>query len=174
MRSIISAAVLSVLVAFAAAPAVAAVEAGDRATELVSVKSRSGGKPLKLKAFRGKVVVLTFGASWCKPCKRELPAYDKLAKKYRDARANVAFLAINIDRDAANADKFLREAGGVRNMHVGFDPQGQTVDKYEPGTMPTTYIIDARGIVREVHAGFEKGDEAKIAASVDRLLGLAK
>jgi thiol-disulfide isomerase/thioredoxin len=150
-----------------AAPAWAGgVAKGDRAAEFTGVKDRAG-KPLSLRALRGKVVVLTFGASWCKPCGKELPAYDKLAAKYK-SDDRVAFVAINIDSERANADKFLADAG-VKSLTVGFDPASKTVEKYQPGTMPTTYVIDGNGIVREVHAGYEKGDEAKIARAVDQL-----
>lgn len=157
------------LVLALAAPSLAEVKQGDRAAELANVKDKKGRK-LRLKSYRGKVVVLTFGASWCKPCKKELPAYDVLAKRYKADKADVVFLAVNIDSERANADRFLKDTG-VKNMTVGFDPKGNAVDTYEPGTMPTTYIIDQKGIVRKVHAGYEKGDEREIAATVDKLLG---
>ena len=63
-------------------PALAGVKQGDRAAEFVSVVDASG-KAVSLKAYKDKVVVITFGASWCEPCKKELPAYEKLAQKYQ-------------------------------------------------------------------------------------------
>jgi thiol-disulfide isomerase/thioredoxin len=157
---------LALLLASTTSAAAGGVGAGDRAAEFAGVKD-SSGKPLSLRALRGKVVVLTFGASWCKPCKKELPAYDKLAAQHKSDQG-VVFVAINIDSERANADKFLAETG-VKNLVVGFDPGSATVEKYQPGTMPTTYVIDGNGIVRDVHAGYEKGDEAKIARAVAKL-----
>jgi len=149
-------------------PALAKVSKGDRASELTSIKD-SKKRKVRLRDYRGKVVVLTFGASWCKPCKKELPAYEKLAKKYKKNGKQVVFIAINIDSERKNANAFIKEAG-VKTMLVGFDPNGGAVEKYEPGTMPTTYIIDGKGIVREVHSGYEKGDEKVISKLVDKLL----
>jgi len=146
----------------------AKVSKGDRAVELSTVKTRKNRK-LRLSAYRGKVVVLTFGASWCKPCRKELPAYEKLARRYKKAAKPVVFIAVNIDSERANGEKFVKQAG-LSAVVVGFDTGGGTVDKYEPGTMPSTYIIDAKGIVREVHAGYDSGDEKTVAHLVDGLL----
>ena len=167
-RRAISAVVLAVALTFAAAPSFAGVKKGDRATELGNVKDRRG-KKVKLKQYRGKIVVLTFGASWCKPCRKELPKYNAVAKRYKAQKADVVFVAINIDSERDNANRFLKETGVSKAMRVGFDPNGNAVDKYEPGTMPTTYIIDDKGIVRDVHAGYNKGDEKKIVKKVDAL-----
>jgi thiol-disulfide isomerase/thioredoxin len=166
-RRLCSIAVAALLV-LTAAPGFAKVTKGDRASEFSSVKDKRN-KKLKLRQYRGKVVVLTFGASWCKPCKKELPAYEKLAKKFRKSKSNVEFIAINIDSERENADDFVKKAG-VKVVRVGYDPSGNSADKYEPPTMPTTYIIDQKGIVREVHRGFESGDEKTVEKLVKKLL----
>jgi len=163
----VAAVALLTLVAFAGTSS-AKVSKGDRAAEFSGVKDGKNHN-LKLSAYRGKVVVLTFGASWCKPCGKELPAYEALARKYAKANAAVQFVAVNIDSDHQKAVTFVKQSG-LKTVKVGFDQSSSTVDKYEPGTMPTTYIIDGKGIVREVHAGFEKGDEEEIAKLVDGLL----
>ncbi len=158
----------AVALLLSAGPALAKVSKGDRASELRSIKDKRN-KKVRLRDYRGKVIVLTFGASWCKPCKKELPAYEKLARKYKKNGKKVVFIAINIDSDRENADAFIKEVG-VETMRVGFDPNGNAVEKYAPSTMPTTYIIDGKGIVREVHSGYKKGDEKAIARYVDKLL----
>jgi thiol-disulfide isomerase/thioredoxin len=151
----------------------AEVKSGDRAAELVNIKDRQQ-KKLTLRSYQGKqIVVLTFGASWCKPCRKELPAYDRIARRYQKAKAPVVFVAVNIDSERANADHMIDELGGLKSLRIGFDPQGGAVETYEPGTMPTTYIIDQNGLVRDVHAGFEKGDEEEVAKRVDALLAKA-
>lgn len=160
-------AALAVLVALGSAgSAVAEVDVGDRAPELVQAKD-GRGKRVRLKAHQGKLVVLTFGASWCKPCKKELPAWDKLARKYKGQ--SVVFLAVNIDKDQGKGREFIKEAR-LGAMQSAYEPDGATVESYEPPTMPTTYVIDGRGIVRFRHAGYRAGDEKALSARLDELL----
>ena len=144
--------------------AMAKVKRGDRAAELGNVRDGRGRK-VKLRSLRGKVVVLTFGASWCAPCKRELPAWDKLSKKY--SKKEVVFVAVNIDNSKARGKKFVRDLG-VKHMVVGYDPGKGTADTYDPPTMPTTYVIDKKGIVRDVHSGYRRGDSKKLAAVIEK------
>jgi thiol-disulfide isomerase/thioredoxin len=125
------------------------------------------GKPVKLAELRGKVVVVDFWASWCKPCKKGLPALDALAAAYAARGAKVVFVAINIDGKRANADKLL---AGIKTLTVLFDPGSKTIEVYEPPTMPTTYVIDGGGVIRFVNPSYADGDEKKIAAQIDGLL----
>lgn len=144
---------------FAPHSASAKVRAGDRAADFSSVRNGSG-KKVKLKQYRGKVVVLTFGASWCKPCGKELPAYEKLSKHY--SKKDVVFIAVNIDTTMAKGKRFVRKSG-LKNVLAVYDPQKSAVDSWDPPGMPSTFIIDRKGIVRHVHKGFEPGDEKAIA-----------
>lgn len=144
-----------------AAPADAKVREGDRAAELTAVVTKKG-KKLRLKKHRKSVVVITFGASWCKPCKNELPALEKLAKKY--AGKNVVFIAVNIDEERAKGERFMREAG-LRRVLQAFDSRKAAVKTYDPPTMPTTYVI-RQGIVRHMHEGYRGGDDKKLDAII--------
>jgi thiol-disulfide isomerase/thioredoxin len=145
----------------------AEVKQGDRAPELENAKTATGGK-FRLREHRGKWLALTFGGSWCKPCKKELPQWDKLAAKYR---GRVLFVAVNIDLDPAKGKKFL-DGLKVTQMTRVFMPENKTtsVDSYDPGTFPSTFLIDPNGVVRVVHKGYESGDEAKMARSIDALV----
>ncbi len=160
---------LALALLFTAGAAAAEVRRGGRAAELIAVKSAEG-KRLSLKSLRGKPVVLTFGASWCKPCGEELPAWDKLAKAYA---GRVTFLAVNIDKEPAKGKRFVAKAK-LRHMLVGFEPRGATVEAYDPATMPTTFVIGPSGIVQAVHEGYRAGDEKKLAATLDALLAKSK
>ncbi|MEM9490127.1 MAG: TlpA disulfide reductase family protein [Myxococcota bacterium] len=148
------------------ADALAGVGVGDRAVELSSAKDQRG-KRVKLKSYRGKIVVITFGASWCKPCKKELPAWDKLAGKYKNK--GVVFVAVNIDKDLSKGKAFMKKAK-LKHMRAVYDPSGAAADSYEPPTMPSTYVIDGRGLVRSVHRGYRSGDAKKLARELDTLL----
>jgi thiol-disulfide isomerase/thioredoxin len=165
MRSLILAISLLLL-----APRVAAAEVneGDRAAELVNAKTASG-RAVKLKSYRGKWVVVTFGASWCKPCKAELPAWEKLAKAYKAAGKPVVFIAVNIDQETAKGRKFVSDAG-LSAMIAAFEPSGASAESYDPPTMPSTYVVDPNGLVRERHEGYRSGDEGKLRGKLDGFL----
>lgn len=162
--SIIAAAVA--LLGLLVVPASADVRKGDRASEFRGVKD-ARGKTVTLKAYRGKWVVVTFGASWCKPCKAELPAYEKLARKL--AKKDVVFIAVNIDKDTSKGKAFMKQAG-LKKMRAAYDPRGATADIYSPPTMPTTYIVDPRGLVRDLHQGFRSGDDDDLARTLAKLM----
>lgn len=157
------------LAALIAVPAASAkVRKGDRAAELVQVKTQAG-KAVRLKPLKDQVVVITFGASWCAPCKKELPALEKLARKY--AGKNVVFIAVNIDEERKKGEKFMREVG-LRAVIQAFDTRKGAVNAYDPPTMPTTYVV-RKGLVRHVHKGYRGGDDRKlervIAAELKKL-----
>jgi thiol-disulfide isomerase/thioredoxin len=143
----------------------AKVRKGDRASSFVSVKD-GAGKTFKLKKYKDRVVVLTFGASWCKPCKKELPAFEKLAKKYDIKK--VIFVAVNIDSKLSKGKAFAQKAG-LKKVVALFDPKSSTVESYEPPTMPSTFIIK-KGIVKHVHAGYRSGDIPKLEKLINKEL----
>lgn len=145
----------------------AEVRKGDRAADFVHAVD-AAGKRVSLRSFADRVVVMTFGASWCEPCKRELPAMEKLARTYQQRRAAVVFLAVNIDNEPAKGKKFMQQAG-LRAVHAIFDSSKSTVESYDPPKMPSTFVIRG-GVVRHVHAGFSPGDESALAAAIDREL----
>jgi cytochrome c biogenesis protein CcmG, thiol:disulfide interchange protein DsbE len=148
--------------------ALANVSVGDRAAAFRGVQDASGAN-VTLAAHRGKVVVVTFGASWCAPCRRELPALERLAARYAAQGADVQIIAVNIDRDRATGRRFMSEFG-FEHVQAVFDPNSATARLYDPPAMPSTYIIDKRGLVRAIHEGYRPGDENKIRQAVDRLL----
>lgn len=164
MRRILSAVAALALVAGVASTAAAEVKKGDRAPELDGAKD-ARGKAWKLKAQRGKWVVMTFGGSWCKPCKKELPAWDKLAAKWK---GQAVFVAVNLDNDPAKGKKFM---DGLKIAHMVrlYAPEEKTAaaDIYSPPTQPTTFVIDPKGVVVAMHESYSSGDEGKL----DKLLG---
>jgi thiol-disulfide isomerase/thioredoxin len=137
---------------------------GERATDFTL--RDLAGKPVRLSELRGSVVLLDFWASWCAPCKKELPALEALQKKYKDSGKKVVVLTVNIDKDRANAEKFLT-AAKVKQVRVLLDKEGAVAGQYDLPTMPTSFVIDAKGIVRYVHAGYRPGDEKKVAAEIE-------
>ena len=125
------------------------------------------GKQVSLGALKGKVVLIDFWASWCGPCKQELPELQKLKQSY--AGKGVEFVTVNIDKERANAASM---ASSLKlTLTVALDPEGKVAEKYEPPTMPTSYIVDKGGVVRYVHAGFRGApDVEQFKHELDELL----
>jgi thiol-disulfide isomerase/thioredoxin len=124
----------------------------------IRVESMSG-KALGLADYRGKVVLLDVWASWCGPCKQELPMLDDMAKRLRDD--DVVVLAVSVDQERANVTKFLR-ARPRWALTIAHDPKGEVADRFAPEKMPTSYVIDRAGIIRYVNSGFVPSDAAVI------------
>ena len=125
-------------------------------------------KPIRLSSYRGKVVLLDIWASWCVPCKDELPALDAMANRLRGKGIEVVAVSVDEERPAAEAFVKTRKQWQLTLAH---DPSGTVADRLQPTKMPTTYVIDAAGLVRHVNAGYYPGDVEKLEA---QLLALAK
>jgi thiol-disulfide isomerase/thioredoxin len=148
------------LLLIAAGPAGAA-EVG-RPAPAFSASSLDGNGNLSLAQFKGKVVYLDFWASWCGPCKASLPMLEELRKELPADEFQI--LAVNVDKDAARARAFLaRHAIGYPSAS---DPEGRVPAAYGLETMPSSYLIDRQGVLRQVHEGFEPEDMAAIRASI--------
>lgn len=160
MRTLLS---LSLVLATAAL-ARAEVKAGQAAADFAG--TTLAGAPLKLSSLRGKVVLVDFWASWCEPCKKELPLLDKLAPKLH-ARG-IEIVAVNIDDDTKKASDFV--ASHALHLTVVPDKTKKIVGAYEPPKMPSSFVVDKGGVVRAVHGGFEPGDEAKLEAELNALV----
>jgi len=164
--------VLAVFFALTASVASAdSLKVGDRLAEL-DIAVAGAGKQFKLKGYKGKWVLVTVGAEWCKPCAKELPAWDKIAPEYKD---KITFIAINIDDNSDDGKKFFKKLK-IANLVQVFLPADKSavVAKYGSDNMPTTYVADPQGVVRYVRAGFEKGDvsgeQKKLRAQLAKLL----
>lgn len=121
---------------------------------------------LKLSDYRGKVIYIDFWASWCMPCRRSLPALNKLHTKYSTQDFEV--ISINMDEDAADALKFLKSF--PVNYTVVRDPKGIVAEGYELTGMPHAVIIDKVGKLRHIHEGYKKRDGTKIDQYITQIL----
>ena len=129
--------------------AFAGVQKGQRAPEfsLPSLK----GSTVALSSLRGKVVLVDFWAQWCEPCKKELPQLDRLSKEY--APKGVVVLAVDIDKQRDNAERMVKQLG--LTLDVLLDPAGSVAGTYDLPKMPTSFVVDKKGIVRYVNEGFD-------------------
>ncbi|MFZ2170725.1 MAG: TlpA disulfide reductase family protein [Methylococcaceae bacterium] len=123
-------------------------------------------QPTALKQYAGKVIYLDFWASWCAPCRTSFPLLDKLHEKLKAQGFTV--VAINLDEDKANAEKFLQE------FPVGFtvlrDAKGEWADQFVVESMPTSFIIDKQGVVQNIHHGFASDDIKELEEKIMTLL----
>jgi len=174
MRALLAVATLGIMSIGAIGGRVAhadVLRVGDRLAEL-DVATDAGGKPLKLKAFRGKWVVVTVGADWCKPCAKELPTWDKLAGELKD---KVVFVAVDID-DEIDVGKKFHDKLKLKHMVRAYLPSEKSgvAGNYGSDHMPSTFVADPKGVVRLVREGFEAGDAGgeykKFKDSLDKLV----
>ena len=130
-----------------------------------TLKSRSG-KNLKLSEFRGQVVMINFWASWCAPCRKEMPLLEKIYKKHR--RLGFTLLGVNVEQNTSAAKNYLKN---VRvSFPVLFDNTNKTSKLYQVSAMPTTVIIDRSGKIRFVHKGYKAGYENSYKKEIRKLL----
>lgn len=121
---------------------------------------------VSLASLKGKVVYLDFWASWCTPCRKSFPWMDELQKRHKDE--GLVVLAVNLDKKTEYIDKFL---GSMKpSFTIAFDPEGKVADKYELRGMPTSYIIDRKGQLRERHLGFREKDKQALEDEIQKLL----
>jgi len=122
-------------------------------------------KIYRLEDFKDKIVFVNFWASWCPPCRKELPLLDQLQSRYD----NLVVLAINIDDDREAAQQFI-EQYNIKSL-ILYDPNIEVVSRYKAIAMPTSYILDEKGIIRYSHYGFSaKSDPAKWDEEITSLL----
>ncbi len=132
----------------------------------LTVESFWDKKEVRLSALRGKVVLLDIWASWCVPCKDEMPTLDEIA--HRLQAKGVEVVAVSIDEDRGAAEQFLKKRKRW-SLTVAHDPSGTVPDRLQPSKMPTSYVIDRGGILRHINAGFEPADAARIEAQLSEL-----
>jgi len=167
MRSRILASFLTFCVLFSSfASNASALDAGAKMPGL-ALKDLAG-RAIDPSALAGKVVIVDFWASWCAPCKQELPALEKLYKKYKDK--GLVVIGVSVDNELDKARELAKSLKlSFPNAH---DAEKSAAEKFDPPRMPSSYVIDQKGIVRYVHAGFRAGDEADIEREIRALLKL--
>ena len=114
-----------------------------------------GGPNLRLQEQRGRVVLINFWATWCGPCRQEMPHLNRLYEKYR--ASGFVLLGVNVDDDKRNAVDVAAKLG--LKFPVLLDTDKKVSRLYELSTMPSTVLIDRDGRVRAIHRGYQSGVE---------------
>ena len=124
------------------------------------------GPNLRLAEQRGRVVMVNFWATWCGPCRQEMPHLNRLYEKYR--ASGFVLLGVNVDDDTGKAAEVATKLG--LTFPVLLDTEKSVSKLYDVSTMPSTMIIDRNGQVRYVHRGYQAGYEDNYEKQIRELL----
>jgi peroxiredoxin len=156
---VLTAGLLSVFVM----PVSAAVISG-KAPEF-TLKSR-GGQNLRLSDYRGQVLLINFWASWCGPCRQEMPLLEDLYKRYN--KLGFTIMGVNVDTDSTKANNYLRDI--TVTFPVVYDVTNAVSKSFNVNAMPTTVIVDRNGNMRYLHQGYQPGYEKAYKKEVVQLI----
>ena len=133
------------------------------------VPALSGGHgDVSLKELRGNVVVLDFWGTYCGPCKHSFPKLQDLHANYSSRGLRIVGISEDEADDKSKIATFANAYGA--KFTIGWDEDKAAAHRYRPDVMPSTYVIDKKGIVRFVHVGFHDGDEVAMRKEVEALL----
>lgn len=113
------------------------------------------GSMISLEDYQGQVVLINFWASWCGPCRQEMPLLEALHQRY--APLGFTMIGINVEEDSSLADGFLRDTPVT--FPILYDRENVVSKTYDVIAMPTTIIVDRAGEIRYVHHGYKPGYE---------------
>jgi thiol-disulfide isomerase/thioredoxin len=116
-----------------------------------------GGKAIDLAQFKGQVVMINFWATWCGPCRQEMPLLEDIYKKYKPM--GFTMLAVNVEPDSKAAEAWLSKLSKPVTFPVAFDTDSKVSKLYKVAGMPSTVFVDRKGNVRTMHKGYKPGDE---------------
>ncbi len=124
------------------------------------------GKSLSLSSLKGKVILINFWATWCPPCKAEMPSMNKL---YNEMRAQgLEVIAVSTDNSLSTVKGFL--AKNRLDFPVLFDEDKAVTRQYHVFSMPTTFLIDRNGMIVEKFYGEEDWNDPAVRKKIDKLL----
>jgi cytochrome c biogenesis protein CcmG/thiol:disulfide interchange protein DsbE len=124
-----------------------------------SLEPLNGNVEISLEEFKGKPVVVNFWATWCGPCKLEMPFFEKTWREYKDK--GVVFIGIDVMDDKDSAVDFIEKLG-ISYINL-YDPSGKTSNSYGVVALPATFFIDKNGNVAVKHYGSFLGNQAEKA-----------
>jgi peroxiredoxin len=130
-----------------------------------SLKTKSN-KTYNLSDYQGKVVMLNFWATWCKPCKVEMPILESLYNENKSK--NFVVLGVNVDYEYSKFEEFFEELS--ISYPLLLDPESKVSDDYYISAWPSSIFIDCAGNLKYLSRGYRNGDELKYKAIIKSLL----
>ena len=136
----------------------------DRSLSDLVVHPLEGRGEVRVSSLKGKVVLLDLWASWCTPCREELPLLDDLAERLRGEGVEIVAVSVDEDRNAAAELVHTRPRW---HLTLGHDPA--VAERLSPPVMPSSYVLDGHGRIKQINAGYEPGDIHKVEAQLRAL-----
>jgi peroxiredoxin len=124
------------------------------------------GQDVSLAQYRGQVVMINFWASWCGPCRQEMPLLESIYKKYN--KMGFTMLGVNVEPDSNAANEWLKAT--PVSFPILYDRDSKVSKLYDVAGMPSTVIIDRSGKLRVLHRGYKPGDENEYLDSIRTLI----
>jgi thiol-disulfide isomerase/thioredoxin len=121
---------------------------------------------VQLSSLKGQVVMINFWATWCGPCRQEMPLLEQIHAKYEPL--GFTLLGVNVEPDSAAASAWLK--GLPVTFPILFDTKNAVADQFGVMGMPSSVFVDREGRVRYVHRGYKPGDEAQYADLIRSLV----
>ena len=125
-----------------------------------------GGQNVSLAQYKGQVVMINFWASWCGPCRQEMPLLESIYKKY--IKLGFTMIGVNVEPDSKAADDWLKAT--PVSFPILYDKDSKVSKLYDVQGMPSTVIIDRTGKLRVLHRGYKPGDENEYLDSIRALI----
>ena len=124
------------------------------------------GGDFDLSQHRGKIVMINFWATWCGPCREEMPHLQALYERYQSL--GFTLLGVNVEEDSENAAAWLEETPVT--FPILFDSENLATKLYDVVAMPSTVLIDRNGGIRFIHHGYQPGYEDEYQAQIRALI----
>ena len=156
---------LCFMVSVIMSPAVFAADTMEGPAPDFTLKSLNDGN-LKLSEQQGDVVMINFWASWCGPCRQEMPLLEALYEKYQDLGFTI--WGVNVEEDSTAAKNLLKDV--TVSFPILFDSENEVSKMYNLIAMPSTVLVDRDGNQRYFHAGYRPGDEAEYERLIRELV----
>jgi thiol-disulfide isomerase/thioredoxin len=157
-------AALAAATTFATAAPVDTLRAGAPAPSFLL--NSMAGKAVSLDSLKGQIVLVNFWASWCGPCRKEMPILEQLNRQYRGK--GVTLVGVNVEPDSAAATDWLKAT--PVSFPILFDVDSKVSKLYQVEGMPNTVILDRKGNVRYIHRGYKPGAENEYLDQIRALI----
>lgn len=124
------------------------------------------GNSVSLEDLRGQVVMINFWASWCAPCREEMPLLEQIHRRYEPL--GFTLLGVNVEENSSDAVSWLKDR--PVSFPILFDPDNRVSKLYDVVAMPSTVIVDRQGNVRFLHHGYQAGYEDQYQDQIRELV----
>lgn len=113
-------------------------------------------------------VIISFWATWCKPCVEEMKAYKELSEKYEDKGVKIVAISVDSEKSVSKVAPFVKSKN--YDFTVLLDTGGDVARKYYAQTVPHSVLLDKEGNIVYQHSGYKKGDELQMKEEIEKLL----